>query len=553
MKKLNTYSIALLSLVNLALLLTATAADLGPQTTQVDKAAYAQISYVDHKTGDDVTADGSKQKPWASIVHALEHSGYATADKRVAILVSQGRYEQPTFTLRPHVDLYGGFSSPGGKRDVYENATLLDGGGDRRILFGSDHARLDGFQLVDARVRGKGAAILCDGVSPIISNCVFVNNRTLIPIPWDPPLLHETAHDGGAIMVLNGATPEISNNYFYGNTTECGRGGALAVDLRAFPVVTKNVFANNRAGLVDPTRSSDGGAVSWFDWSDGEFSGNLIVANTAVGNNDAGGIFIALWSAPVVSGNVFVSNESTDDAGGLFIGGQEHRYDAPLDEYPSKKDFNVVVDGNVFVGNRNSSNNSGAMRITMESRVHFTNNVIAENNGGMYLQRSEIIAENNTVWQDWKFLEDKESLGPSYFTGNVLKGPVGDMEARVSFHGNMMESQINDDARIEVLDIFLDDSVSGEIESIDFDWETYATVFKVSKRFSSRVDLANRSVRISEDHNGGQWRVIQSAKGNQLVIWGALTATTGTMGAFDVLRTFTLKPDAPKGIGAGSN
>ncbi|MCZ6673246.1 MAG: hypothetical protein O7C75_09945, partial [Verrucomicrobia bacterium] len=223
------------------------------------------------------------------------------------------------------------------------------------------------------------------------------------------------------------------------------------------------------------------------------------------------------------------------------------------DEYPSKEDFNVIVDGNVFVGNRNSSDNSGAMRITMESRVHFTNNVIAENNGGMYLQRSEIIAENNTVWQDWKFLEDKESLGPSYFTGNVLKGPVGDMEARVSFHGNMMESQINDDARIEVSDIFIDDAVSGEFDVIDFNSVTFTTVIKTSKRLPSKVDLANRSVRISEDHDGGQWRVIKSAKGNQLVIWGALTATTGTMGAFDVLRSFTLKSDAPKGIGAGSN
>lgn len=527
-------------------------ARVGPQSMKVDTGQYAKVSYVDQKTGDDITADGSRQRPWASIIHALEHSGYATAEKRVAILVSQGRYEQPTFMLRPHVDLYGGYSSVGGDRDVFEYASILDGRGDRRILLGSNDARLDGFHLVHGRVRGKGAAILLDGVSPVIANCVFVNNRTLIPIPWDPPLLHETAHDGGAIMVLNGATPEITHNYFYKNSTECGRGGALAVDLKAFPIVTGNVFSNNVAGLVDPTRSSDGGALSWFDWSDGEFSENVIVANTALGNNDAGGIFIAMWAAPVVSGNVFVSNESTDDAGGLFIGGQEHRYDAPLDEYPSKADFNVLVDGNVFVGNKNSSNNSGAMRITMESRVDFKNNVIAENKGGMYLQRSEMTVENNTVWQDWKFLEDKDTLGPSRFTGNVLKGPVGDIEANVSFHGNMMESKVKDDARIEVSDIFIDDAVSGEIESIYFDRETYTTVFKLSKRLPSRMDLAKRPVRISQDHDGGQWRVIKSAKGDELVIWGALTATTGTMAAFDVLRSFTLKPDAPKGVGAGA-
>jgi len=552
MKKLNTITITLLSLLNTALLMAAASSDVGPQTIQIERVAYKTISYVDQETGDDVTADGSRQYPWASIVHALEHSGHATADKRVAILVSQGRYEQPTFTLRSHVDLYGGFASVGGKRDIYKYASVLDGSGDHRILLGSDDARLDGFHLSHGRVRGKGAAILLDGVSPIISNCVFVNNRTLIPIPWDPPLLHETAHDGGALMVLNGATPEISNNYFYDNATECGRGGALAVDLRAFPIVTKNVFANNTAGIVDPTRSSDGGAVSWFDWSDGEFSDNLIVANTALGNNDAGGIFIAMWAAPVVSGNIFVSNLCTDDAGGLFIGGQEHRYDAPLDEYPSKEDFNVVVNGNVFVGNRNSSDNSGAMRITMESRVHFTNNIIAENIGGMYLQRSEIVAENNTVWQDWKFIEDKDTLSPSHFTGNVLKGPVGDVEARVSFRGNMMESKVKDSARIEVSDIFIDDGVSGEFEVISFDSETNTTVMKTSKRLPSKMDLVNRSVRIDDDHEGGQWRVIKFAKGNELVIWGSLVATTGEMSTFDVLRSFTLKANAPKGIGAGS-
>ncbi|MCB1123126.1 MAG: right-handed parallel beta-helix repeat-containing protein [Verrucomicrobiae bacterium] len=525
-------------------------ADVGPQSSKVDLALYSRVSYVDQRLGDDVTGDGSKAKPWASIIHALEHSGMARETAPVAILVSQGRYQQPTFVLRSHVELYGGFKTPGGKRDVMAFASILDGQGDRRILFGNDHARLDGFHLVDARVRGKGAAILCDGVSPVIANCVFINNRTLIPVPWSPPLIHETAHDGGAIMVLNGATPRILNNYFYNNSTECGRGGALAVDLRANPLVNNNVFANNRAGLDDTMRSSDGGAVSWFDWSGGELSGNVIVANTALGNNDAGGVFIALWASPKVSSNIFVSNLSTDDAGGLFIGGQEHRYDAPLDPYPSKDRFNVLVQDNVFVGNRNSSDNSGAMRVTMESRAHFIGNLVTENYGGMYLQRSEIVAENNTVWQDWKFVEDKENLGPSYFTGNILKGPVGPVEARVTFKGNMVESKVKDSNRIQVSDIFIQDAVSGEIESVTFDWNTCTTTLKTTRNLPG--NLVNRPVRLSQDHDGGQWRVIKSSQGNELVVWGALKTTTGGIGAFDVLRTFTPKDTAPAGIGAGS-
>ena len=522
----------------------------GPRSEAVDPGQYGQVFYVDGRSGDDVVGDGSQSKPWASIIHALEHSGFATSNHRVALLVSRGRYLQPTFVLRPHVDLYGGYASPGGERDVYAYASVLDGNGDRRIVFGADRARLDGFHLVDARIRGKGAALHCDGVSPTISNCIFVNNRTLIPDPWDPPLIHETGNDGGAVMILNGARPEIAHNYFFNNSTECGRGGALAVDIGANPVVRNNVFANNRAGLDDPMRSSDGGAVSWFDGSGGEFSGNVVVANSSLADNDAGGVFVALWADPVVSSNVFVDNYSDDDAGGLFIGGQEHRYDAPLDPYPPIDRFNVLVKDNVFVGNRNSVDNSGAMRITMESRAHFVGNVIAENKGGMYLQRSEIIAENNTVWQDWKFLEDKESLGPSYFSGNVLKGPVGPIEARVTFEGNMVETSVGDGSRIPVADIFLDDALSGEILSLSFNSQTYSTVLKTAEPLPS--DLAGRPVRLSEDHEDGQYRVIKSSGGRQMEVWGAVKATTVGVNAFDVIRTFTLQEDAPKGVGAGS-
>ena len=522
----------------------------GPRSEAVDLGQYGQVFYVDAVSGDDVIGDGSKSKPWASIIHALEHSGFARPNHRVAALVSKGRYLQPTFVLRPDVDLYGGYDWPGGERDVYAHATVLDGNGDRRILFGADRARLDGFHLVDARIRGKGAALHCDGVSPTIANCIFINNRTLIPDPWNPPLIHETGNDGGAVVILNGAKPEISHNYFYNNSTECGRGGALAVDLGANPVVKNNVFANNRAGMDDPMRSSDGGAVSWFDGSGGEFSGNVIVANSSLAANDAGGVFVALWSAPVVAANTFVGNYSDDDAGGLFSGGQEHRYDAPLDPYPSKDRYDLLVKNNVFAGNRNSVDNSGAMRITMESRAHLLGNVIAENYGGMYLQRSEIIAENNTVWQDWKFIEDKASLGPSYFSGNVLKGPVESIEARVTFEGNMVEASVGDARRSPVADIFLDDAVSGGVESLSFNAQTLTTVLTTVEPLPA--NLAGRPVRLSEDHEDGQWRVIKSSHGRHLEVWGSVKTTTGGVNAFDVLRTFTLKEDAPQGLGAGS-
>jgi len=532
--------------------LTAGAASPGPRASgAVDLAKYQTVLYVDQAHGDDIKGDGSVTKPLASVVQAIEAAGRPTVAARVAVLVSQGRYLQPTFALKPHVDLYGGFAARGGARDIYRHATVLDGAGQHRIAIGADDARVDGFHFTNGRVRGKGAALLCDGTSPTVANCIFTDNRTLIPVPWNPPLLHETAHDGGAIMCLNGATPRIEHSLFYGNTTECGRGGALAADRAARPQVVFNVFANNRAGLDDPMRSSDGGGVSFFDWSAGTFEDNVIVANESLARNDAGGVFVALWSAPAIRRNVFVANEGGDDAGGLFLGGQEHRYDAPLDTYYPADKFNILVDGNVFVGNSNSAKNSGAMRVTMETRAHFTGNLIAENAGGFYLQRSEITAERNTVWQDWRFLEDKPSLGPSWFTGNILKGPAGPVEARVTFANNMAEPAVPGGKHLPVEDIFLADGLLGGLTDLRFDPATLTTTLTTKEPLPAGVDYAGRPVRLSDNlSKGGQWRVIARAGGREIVLWGRLDAVTKAPAYFDLLRTFTPKPGAPSGLGA---
>jgi hypothetical protein len=466
--------------------------------------------------------------------------------------VAAGRYVQPTLALKPRVDLYGGFAPAakfGGAREVYAHATLLDGGELQRIAFGADDVRVDGFHFVRGRVRGKGAAIFCDGVSPTLANCVFTQNRTLIPQPWNPSLLHETAHDGGAVFATNGAAPRIGHCLFYDNATECGRGAALAADRRAAPRITASVFANNRSGLDDPLRSSDGGAISFFDWCGGEVTGCVISANVSLSRNDAGGIFLALWSAPRIADNVFTANDGGDDAGALFIGGQEHRYGVPLDAYPPAAQFLVRVERNVFVGNTNSARNSGAMRVTMESRATFTDNVIAENHGGFYLQRSEIVAERNTVWQDWRFVEDKPTLGPSRLTGNILKGPLGGpIEARATLTRNMAEVAAGGADRLGVSDIFEADGISGKITGIRYDAARCSTIVTLAEPLP-RGAYAGRTVGFSQGKSA-QWRVIRQTLAREITVWGRLEPETKSATDFSILRTFTLKPDAPAGVGA---
>ena len=96
----------------------------------------------------------------------------------------------------------------------------------------ADASRLDGFRIVRGRVAGRGAAILCDGVSPAIANNVFTDNRTQRTQDWRPVEMHEDANDGGAIACVNGASPVIENNLFAENGADAGRGGAIACHRR---------------------------------------------------------------------------------------------------------------------------------------------------------------------------------------------------------------------------------------------------------------------------------------------------------------------------------
>ncbi len=535
----------------LASVLTARAIDVGPRAVPpFDASAYSAVFHVDPSVGSDISGDGSAGRPWASLAHALEAAGSGTAQRRVAVLLCAGVYHEPTFALKAHVDIYGGFAVAGGARDTFRHRSVIDGRRSHRIAIGADHVRLDGLTFVNGRVSGKGAALYCDGVSPVVSDCMFIENRTTIPEGWAPPLLHETANDGGAVMCLNGAAPRFERCVFFGNATECGRGGALACDRAARPVISRCVFANNRAGLDDPMRSSDGGAVSYFDHCAGEFSDNVVVANVALSRNDAGGVFVALWSAPRIGRNVIVGNECGDDAGGLFVGGQEHRYDAPLDTYPPADRFTVEVVGNLLVGNVNGSRNSGATRITMESRVRLADNVIAENAGGLYLQRSEVVAERNTVWQDWRFVEDKPSLGPSVFRGNIFKGPSEPVEARATFSGNMMDAKTAGAGTLPVSDIFEADGVKGGFVEMRFDPAMCTTILTTAQPLPDQGSMAGRAIKLSDSVKGGQWRVIKSATGSEIVLWGRLEPSTKPPKYFEILRTFRVKAGAARDVGA---
>lgn len=546
---------ALAAALLLAVVTPAAVATPGPQTTPIDFDAYASVLHVSATTGNDSTATGTSSAPYATITAAL---AAATADTtadatttRTAILIAAGTYPTHNLNLPPNTDLYGGFDPASTDwtrdRDIHAHPTILDARGEDRVLTVSGDAstnpRIDGLRIQGGQVRAPGGGILIDGASPVLTNNVFTNNSTLTPANWAPKYLHETAHDGGAIYCRNGGAPVIRNNLITENGTEVGRGGAIAFDHGCDGLIAYNAIISNVAGAAaDPMRSSDGGGISIFNWSSPEITGNVVLANWALHNNDGGGIFVAYWSSAKVRDNVIVANLGSDDGGGLFVGGQEHRYDRPFDPMPSAEEFFVEVTGNRFFGNTNASGNSSALRITMESRGRVAGNVAALN-GGFYLQRSELEVVDNTILEDTLLIETKEGLEPTRFSNNIVAGSLEhDGTALVS------ASLIRDglagagEGNVAGAPEFLEDGRELQVLATSWSPSSHQTRVTVAAPLPPG-DLAGRVVTSHDD-----WGVVHSASGRHLTLWGSIRFAT----ELRLLPTYRQLADSP-GFGKGAD
>lgn len=499
----------------------------GPQTEPFASAQYATTYYVDINKGTE-SGNGTRQSPWKSLATALQHS-VAAGQKRTAILVAQGSYAEGLLSLKEKVDLFGGFDAVDWHRDVLQFRTIINGEGKKELFLGANDARIDGFVLTNGSVLGNGGAILCKGVSPTITNNVFSNNKTLKPANWQPKYLHLTANDGGAVYGENGAAPVIRNNLFINNTTENGRGAAIGFNNKCKPVIEYNVFINNRAGLDDPMRSSDGGAIAVFNWCNATIGNNIFLSNKALARNDAGAVFVALWSSARISKNIIVDSESGDDAGAIFVGGQEHRYDGPLDPIPPTGQFYVTIDHNQLFGNRNSSMNSGAMRFTMEARGEFTNNVSAFN-GGIYFQRSEVGVKNNLILDNFLFIETKAGLKQGSIENNFIAGEFR-LETPARVENNWLRDGYDGGTNNRAgLPKIKTDGSSITAISANFNKSEFATDMLLTQSFSKN-SLVNRVVR-----SGDRWGIVRSNDGSHITLWGDLNGISN----LTLLPTYTL-------------
>ena len=142
----------------------------GVKTTVFEKAKFEEINFVSISSEVDLE-NGTKEAPYKSILKALENTN---SGLKSAIVVAAGEYAEGTIHLNKGVSIFGGFSTSNWRRDVTKNKTILLAKDNERILTASDHSTIDGFVFSKASYRGTGAAIYCEGTSPIISNNVFI-------------------------------------------------------------------------------------------------------------------------------------------------------------------------------------------------------------------------------------------------------------------------------------------------------------------------------------------------------------------------------------------
>lgn len=164
--------------------------------------------------------------------------------------------------------------------------------GGRGFILNSDQTNediIDGFTIRNgwaitvSPILTGGGAILCDGTSPQIINCVLTHN-----IAGDSvnSTLNSYYADGGAIDCINSSAPIIKNN-----------------------IITNN-FANHT-----------GGGIHFGENSSGIVESNIIDKNKNYGCYGGGGIALVLLSNPRIINNQITNNTSRYYAVGGYGGG----------------------------------------------------------------------------------------------------------------------------------------------------------------------------------------------------------------------------------------
>jgi hypothetical protein len=492
----------------------------GPTSGKIDLASYSNVIQVSPSRN--------------SLDAALTAAKSADANHRCAILVSAGTLHAVALVLPQYVELLGGFSDDFSQHDPLKYRSILDARGDGPVLIAADNSRIDGFTITGGKQDASGGAIVCRGVSPVISNNVIVGNATIHSEALKPETLHIVGHEGGAIAVLDGANPQILNNLFANNTTDLGDAGAIIVRGASNPVISRNVFVGNQTGLKDTSvydgkvgsRSSNGAAISTSDTCAPEISRNIFVRNQSFNTSDAGAVYIEYESAPHIYGNWFVANTTGDDGGAIYVRG--------LADNTAAKGNGPLIENNRFAGNRvfnpgrQFDRFDEAIFLSKLGKATIRNNLFTGQGTAVGVSNSFMTLENNLIVNnvgDGVHVDLRaEGIPLSHVTGNIIWGNSGKSfatERTISpppvLKDNVIQGGYDGEGNRDEDPQFIDDSIRAQVLELRYDPQRFVTHLKLDSPVS-QTQVAGRMVSI-----GSQWSVIADSNGEHVDVWGEIT------------------------------
>ena len=255
-----------------------------------------------------VAADGEGNgSSWANATSKLEYASFLSNGSNTRIWVKKGTYYGDVtdpinaFTITASNAVYGGFNGDEGPdfnlndRDLVNNATILDGGGIKRVLNQNDffssntRALWDGFIIQNGHSGSGGGVYLNDYCT--LSNCIIRNN---------------VSNGIGGGVYINAATGTgqtfLNNCEITGNTASLG--GGLCD--RNSSYITNCKISNN-------TALTKGGGIYLYNTDKPTFRGCIVSNNTAV---MGGGVYAR--GKCVMTNCDIVMNKATESYGGIF-------------------------------------------------------------------------------------------------------------------------------------------------------------------------------------------------------------------------------------------
>ena len=213
--------------------------------------------------GNDITGDGSKEKPFKTIQRGIQAASLLTPNN---VYISEGTYPEHVVVCNG-VSILGGYSSGFTNRDInlVNYRTIIDGTGNGRCMYASGievMTVIEGLIISNGYLAGSmknGAGIHCNDCSSslIIKNNEIKSNTSLdsygggiylwYSSPWiyNNKIINNNAVYGAGLF-LTSSSPEINNNIINANVSV--NGGGIYIYNSASEIYN-NVINNNKALL----------------------------------------------------------------------------------------------------------------------------------------------------------------------------------------------------------------------------------------------------------------------------------------------------------------